>query len=75
MPTTMLSSNAQSCQNDRPSSKNSANGPASQQQQRIEYSSSAKQSQISTNPNGGTTQIHQQQMQHSVYGLHPVRQN
>lgn len=68
-----------SCQNDRPSSKSSANGPPSQQQhtqqQRIEYSSSAKQSQISTNPNGGTTQIHQQQMQHSVYGLHPVRQN
>uniref|UniRef100_A0A336M7F0 CSON010643 protein n=1 Tax=Culicoides sonorensis TaxID=179676 RepID=A0A336M7F0_CULSO len=62
-------------QNERPSSKSSANGSISQNQQRIEYTQSAKQSQISTNPNGATTQIHQQQMQHSVYGLHPVRQN
>ncbi|XP_063701985.1 neurogenic protein big brain [Culicoides brevitarsis] len=59
---------------DRPSSKNSANGPP---QQRIDqYATSTKQSQISTNPNGGTQQMHQQQMQqHSVYGMHPVRQN
>lgn len=70
----------QNCQSERSSKSNGTNVcPAQQQQQQVPvrdvYATSTKQ--VSTNPNGsgGGSNHVTHQIQHTAYGMHPIRQN